>query len=295
MSAGESAQSIPSEGPAYPPLIVVLDTSWLMGLSSPQGRNFGVISNFFAAEKVRRDEIAIQSIGPTLFRSPEDFCSQARLGSEAIPLLAPFHLTRFRKPGLQKPNFGGIPEICDALRGKAAHTTRDLDQFLRALAFAERDFRVDFEVILPNDVKKEIGRHLKHPQKAGPARNARVVFAELLEFPFFCEVDLEAIERVEMNETFLGPDSDFDKALVSYAVARANSGAYVCVATNDGGILAECASLCAKRRLPIFTPLNWRSLEEIYTQQFEARLDEFEKGSGRGARGKGWWFLKAPR
>lgn len=283
------------EGPAYAPLVVLLDTSWIMDLVSPQGQNFGIVSSLFAADKLRRDEIAIQSLGPGIHRAPEDFAAKAKLGSEALTLLVPYHLTRFRKPGLQKPNFGTVAEICDALRGKASYPSRDLDQFLKVLEFAERDFCVEFQVVMPTEVKTEIGRNLKHPQKAGPARNARVVYAEMLQFAFFLEVDLAAVPRVEMSETSLGPDSDTDKALVSYAVHRANEGAYVCVATNDGGILAECASLLAKKHLPIFTPLNWNRLEEIYTQQFEARLEEFESGQQRATKGKGWWFLKAAR
>lgn len=56
----------------------------------------------------------------------------------------------------------------------------------------------------------------------------------------------------------------------------------------------ECASLLAWKHLPIFTPLNRKRLEEIYTQQFEARLDEFETGQ-RATKSKGWWFLKPAR
>lgn len=282
------------EATPYAPLVAVLDTCWLMDLSSPQGRNFGIFSNFFSPEKLRRDEIEIQTIGPALAKSPEDFAAQARLGSEAVPLLAPYHMTRFRKPALQKMNFGNAADICDALRGKVNSPNREFAQFLRAVEFAERDFRIDFEVVLPTEMKQEIGRNLKHPQKAGPAKNARVVFAELLELPCFREVDLANVPPVEMSEAFLGPDSDVDKALVSYSVQRARAGANVLVATNDGGILAECASLCSKKKLPIFTPLNWRVIEEIYTQQFETRLAEYEK-SPEQSRSKGWWFLKPSR
>lgn len=296
MPEGDPEMAAPSElAPApYAPLVAVLDTCWLMDLASPQGRNFGIFSTFFSAERLRRDEVAIQSIGPALFKSPEDFAAQVRLGSEAVRLLTPYHLARFRKPALQKLMLGSAAEICDELRGKATRPTRDLTQFLRALEFAERDFQLQFEVVLPTEMKQEIGRNLKHPQKATPAKNARVVYAEMLELACFREVDLAAVPRLEMQETFLGPDSDVDKALVSYAVHRAREGANVCVATNDGGILAECASLCAKQKLPIFTPLNWHHLEEIYTRQFEARLAQYEQ-SPEQARGKSWWFLKPGR
>jgi hypothetical protein len=272
--------------PNYPPLVVLLDSSWIMDLQSPQGRNFGVVTSFLSPKELAHDDAAVQTIGGALYENPADFAARARLGSETINLLVPANLPRFPKG--QALKLGPAQDICDRIRGRLGRGEADLDELLKMLDFAERDFRIDFEVALPSEVKQEIGRNLRHPQKAAPARNARVVFAELLESHFFREIDLASVPRVEMNETLLGPDSDVDKGLVSYAVHRASEGANVCLATNDGGILAECASLCAKKKVPIFTPLNWNNLENLYTRRFEQRLQEFEGLEGGR---KKWWKL----
>ena len=133
------------------------------------------------------------------------------------------------------------------------------------------DTTFERELILPTQVKNEISGHFNNTEKDKTARRARILWAEMLIKA--SEVDLGNIAIPAMQESILGPDSLFDKQLIAYAIERATAGVVVYIATEDGGIMAECAHLFKHKGLNIFTKAT-RSECKIYHKPI---IDEFRK------------------
>jgi hypothetical protein len=131
------------------------------------------------------------------------------------------------------------------------------------------------KLVLPTHVKNEIAGHFNDPEKNKAARQARILWAKMLSDA--TEVDLDKIEIPDMGEKTLGPDSKFDKQLIAYAIERVKTdGAVVYIATEDGGIMAECAHLLKHKGLNIFTKATRNSCKCYH----KPILDEFRKDRG---------------
>jgi hypothetical protein len=141
------------------------------------------------------------------------------------------------------------------------------------------------EIIVPLQVKKEIGKLHDGREEHAKTANAKRHYAALQKYfgakvsdsarmsssdfrwsyddlidstglITLTEVDLNSIPKVQMQESELGPDSDVDKGIISlaHAICAARTMNHCFIASYDTGIQAEVSNLRYRRNMKVGCP-----------------------------------------
>ena len=132
--------------------------------------------------------------------------------------------------------------------------------------------------ILPREVKEEINGLLKNDSKGKCASRARLICSNIIASTKYEDVELSKCPKYIPKDSLLGPDSETDRNLISWACDKAkNEPAIVYIASRDGGILTEICRLYREDNLCIFCHNTKPQLNIFLKQCWESIADQYIK------------------